>query len=130
VKGRHFWSDDDQSRVQRSRLLERTSVPSFQVGVTLLLRDANLKRFDTPVEFRALEEDRALVLIRGHFVSSRWSHCADRTAWIKTPITGNAHKTENRVRLGLQGSLDPKKTLRKIRSAMCTDTLAISQQID
>jgi hypothetical protein len=68
VKGRHFWSDDDQSRVQRSRLLERTSVPSFQVGETLLLRDANLKRFDTPVEFRALEEDRALVLIRGHFV--------------------------------------------------------------
>jgi hypothetical protein len=31
----------------------------------MLLRYANLKRFDTPVEFRALEEDRALVLIRG-----------------------------------------------------------------
>lgn len=43
-------------------------MPSFQVGEALLLRDANLKRFYTPVEFCALEEDRALVLIRGHFV--------------------------------------------------------------
>ena len=34
-------------------------MPSFQVCETLLLRDANLKRFETPVEFRALEEDRA-----------------------------------------------------------------------
>ena len=45
----------------------RTHVhPSFNVGERLLLRDEWLRCFNVPVEFRAIDDGVALVLLRGH----------------------------------------------------------------
>ena len=54
-----------QHRLTETQAVERILAPPFQIGETLLLRDVHLKRFDTLVEFRGLDDDVALVLCRG-----------------------------------------------------------------